>query len=105
MENMNEQSGMAQGMGMHGGSRWWFLVIPWVTFLMWLAAIVFVVLSWISVFSQSGVIWGLGPQWYIWNAVMFGILAIYGGHRKMWRRSNMCGCKPGCECKAGQCTC
>lgn len=113
---MNEHAGMHQGAGMAtgmgpgmgmGGRMWHWAccVLPVVTLLMWLASIVFVVLSWISVMNQTGEIWNLGPQWYIWNAVMFGILALYGGKR-MGKHGHMCMCgKPGCVCKDGMCVC
>ena len=55
---------------------------------MWIAALVFVVLSWVSVYSSEGQIWGLGPQWYIWNVVMFGILALFGGSKKIGKTKN-----------------
>jgi len=79
---MNEQAGMSKGMG--GRMYHWFCcVLPTVSLLMWIAALVFVVLSWVSVYSSEGQIWGLGPQWYIWNVVMFGILALFGGSKKI----------------------
>jgi hypothetical protein len=83
--------------------HWWCCVLPVATLLMWVAAIVFVILSWVSVMNATGEIWGLGPQWYIWNAVMFGILALYGGRKA--GRHGMCGCKPGCDCRSGMCVC
>ena len=103
------QMGGAEGQGsmMMPARRMWHwhcCIIPLVSLLMWLAAIVFVVLSWISVMDASGSVWGYGPQWWIWNAVMFGILSIYGGRRKFGRHG-MCGCKEGCMCKEGMCTC
>jgi len=81
---------MAQNWGARLG-HWGCCILPIVTLLMWLAAIVFVVLSWISVMNVTGEVWGLGPQWYIWNAVMFGILAIYGRGKKIGRHDgNTC---------------
>lgn len=103
---MNGQADMSSGAKMGGRmmGHWACCVLPIISLLMWLAAMVFVVLSWISVMNATGEIWGLGPQWYIWNAVMFGILAIYGGKRKIGHHG-MCGCRPGCECKDGACVC
>jgi hypothetical protein len=95
MENMNEQAGMTSSGRMW---HWMCCVMPIVSCLMWVAGVVFVVLSWISVMNATGEIWGLGPQWYIWNAVMFGILAIYGGGKKMGHHGM-------CECKGGACVC
>jgi hypothetical protein len=100
---MNQQAGMSQGTGggMGLGGRMWHwscCILPIVSCLMWVAGIVFLILSWVSVLNATGEIWGLGPQWYIWNAVMFGILAIYGGKLKIGScRGGACvhGCKDG----------
>jgi hypothetical protein len=118
MENMNENregmSGQGMAMGMSRCWHWACCILPIVSLLMWLAGIFFVVLAWASVASLEGVVWGYGPQWWIWNAVMFGILAIFGGRAKMGchcgscmhgKGRGMCGCKPGCTCVAGKCVC
>lgn len=92
MENMNEQAGMSSGPRMGGiMGHWICCVLPIVSGLMWLAGVVFVILSWISVMNETGELWGYGPQWWIWNAVMLGILATYGGKwRKGRHDGNVC---------------
>jgi hypothetical protein len=98
--NMNEQTSAGRKM-----LHWACCVLPTASLLMWLASIVALILSWVSVMNVEGAIWGYGPQWWIWNAVMFGILALYGGSRKMGGHKGMCGCKPDCNCKDGVCVC
>ena len=89
-EGMNQGGGM-MGRGMMGGrmGHWYCCVLPILTCLMWIASVVFVVISWVSVRNATGELWGYGPQWWIWNAVMFGILATYGGGRK-WGHHGVC---------------
>lgn len=45
--------------------------------IFWLAAIVATAVAWISVWKND-LVWGYGAQWWIWNSLMFGILALYG---------------------------
>lgn len=102
MENMmneHREEGMKQGGGMQGGGmmggrmgHWYCCILPTLTCLMWIASVVFVVISWVSVRNATGELWGYGPQWWIWNAVMFGILAIHGGGRKIGHHG---ACKDG----------
>ena len=84
MENMNEK----EGMGMSMGSRmyhWFCCVLPTVSLIMWVAALIFVIFSWIAVFTKTPetTLWGIGAQWWIWNVLMFGILALFGGSKKI----------------------
>src|ERR1044072_776561 len=90
---MNERNEGASMEGMSSMGRMWHwacCILPVVSCILWVAAIVFVVLSWVSVMNESGEIAGYGPQWWIWNAVMFGILALYGGRRKMGCHCGIC---------------
>jgi len=86
--------------GMTGKGRCWHwacCIMPIISCLFWVASIVFVVLSWISVMDASGMVWGYGPQWWIWNAVMFGILAMYRGCKMgSCRKGAGCGCGGSC---------
>jgi hypothetical protein len=109
MENNTSDQNAGQEM-MSAKSRCWHwacCILPIVSLLLWLAAVLSVILSWMSVMNAEGAVWGYGPQWWIWNAVMFGILAMYGGYRKIRRcgGTGMCGCKSGCGCKDGACVC
>lgn len=55
----------------------WHAMKYWVTCIFWAAAIVFTAAAWISVFKND-LFWGYGAQWWIWNSLMFGVLALYG---------------------------
>ncbi len=61
--------------------HWGCCVRPTIGYIFWIAAVVFAVVSWISVVKNE-LVWGYGAQWWIWNTMMFGILALFGrgGH-------------------------
>ena len=78
---MEEQKNMMSG----GGKmfhQYWHMVLAIVAKIFWVAAVVFVVAAWMSV-MRNDLVWGYGAQWWIWNTLMFGVLALYGrGHGK-----------------------
>lgn len=89
------------GMGMKKCWHWSCCILPIISCIMWVAGIVFVVAAWVSVIKND-LVWGYGAQWWIWNALMFGILAMYGKGRK-WGgcRGGGCGCGMCGMCKPG----
>lgn len=73
------------GAAMHHHSwHWTCCVMPIVSWLFWAAAIVFTIASWVSVTKDISV-WNYGAQWWIVQALIFGLLALFG-------RSKGCQC-------------
>jgi hypothetical protein len=115
MEN-NEMHQNQGEMKMEGASKrrwhWGCCILPVVSLLFWLAAIVFVVIVWTSVIRQQPV--GNYPaEWWIVNALMFGVLALFGRGRRIGSCRGGCCCGkcgvggkcPNCGSPDGKCVC
>jgi hypothetical protein len=77
MHGDHMQGDMGMGMGMHHRGHWGCCILPIISKVFWAVSIVFVIASWVSV-THDKLVWGYGAQWWIVNALMFGVLAIYG---------------------------
>ncbi len=62
---------------MHGRWHWKCCALPVISLVFWLAAVLFTIFSWMSV-VQNKLILNYGAQWWIVNALIFGLLALYG---------------------------
>lgn len=69
------------GHGHHGGFHWSCCVLPIITKIFWVAGIVFAIAAWVSVIKNQ-LVWGYGAQWWVINALMFGLLSLYGRGKK-----------------------
>ena len=98
MGHMHEASTGAKE-GKRGMWHWACCVGPILSWILWIAAATSFALAWVSVLRVE-LIWGLGPDWWLWNALIFGVLALPGCGRKMARHGCNCG-----GCKDGICNC
>lgn len=60
----------------HGKWHWGCCILPVLSIVFWVAAIIFTIFSWMSV-VQNKLILNYGAQWWIVNALIFGLLALY----------------------------
>ena len=95
---MHEEGGMQEMKGSkkwgmhHRAWHWACCILPVLTVIFWLASIVFVIAAWVSVVRRS-LVWGFPPDWWLVNALMFGVLSLFGRGRK---GSGCCGGCGGC---------
>jgi hypothetical protein len=70
---------MDNGMHHHRG-HWSCCIMPILSWIFWAAAIIFTIASWVSV-TKDITVWNYGAQWWIVNALIFGLLALFGRGR------------------------
>lgn len=61
----------------HKNWHWGCCILPIISLVFWVASIVFTIAAWMSV-VKNALVWGYGAQWWIINALIFGLLALYG---------------------------
>ena len=81
------------GGGMHWGCCW----VPMLGGLAWLVAIVSAVSAWWQ--TRQGV----DATSCYWNALVFGIIALYAHRSKMGSCKKVCGTGGGCTCGSPTC--
>lgn len=87
-------------MGGHGVWHWACCILPIVTTAFWVVAVVFLIAAWVSIRKQE-LVWGYSPDWWITNALVLGVLAIFGRgkHCRCYGKCAACGSPNGvCVC-------
>ncbi len=86
--------GAKRGCMHRGGWHWACCIMPVLTAIFWVASIVFVAAAWVSVVRQSYV-WGFPPDWWLVNALMFGVLSLFGRGKGRGHGCMCACCSPG----------
>jgi hypothetical protein len=91
MEGQMEQK---KSCGMH----WGCCFLPMLAGLAWLIAVISAVSAWWKGYQ------GIDPTSCYWNALVFGVIALYGHRAKMGSCKQACGGNAGCgSCSGGTC--
>jgi hypothetical protein len=92
----------------HRRGHWGCCLLPILSLLFWIVSMVFIVAAWVSV-THDKLVWGYGAQWWIVNALMFGVLSLYGrGGKRCGACCNGMGMSkvcPACGSPNGKCVC
>lgn len=96
----HEASTGQEGMKVCCRMHWCCCTLPLLSGLFWLLALVALVFGWVA---WQDVFLGWGAQWWFWNALILGVLSLYGRGKSLGAcKGGHCGSCGG-NCENGSC--